>query len=140
MKTDPPTDPPEFTWNQTPWDDMDREQLIRELIKRQSAIHWALYPLACAAREGGVFWSHEGCGGKALETIEACKTQEFPALRYVDSITFPDSHGSQWTVCDKCGEMLGGGDTNGYPCTGLSKRGCTGTHHPITWETIRSLP
>lgn len=135
------TEEREYKWAETPWDDLDREGLIRELIKAQSAIRAAK---AAIVRLRGLdkrcpYWDM-ACA--ALAKIEATASPDFPALRYVDSVAFEVR--AKWTVCPDCGTMLGSfgnGETKeGISCSiaGFGKPGCSGVHRLITWEDIRA--
>lgn len=134
-------------WTETPWDAMSREELIRELIKMQSAIRHAHFLLSIDYSYGqsSPFWQKGGNGWMAYESARNCICDDFPALRYVDSVASP-SLGRLWTTCTECNAMFGtngSGETmEGKTCkeAGFGKPGCAGVHRLITWDDLRKEP
>jgi len=136
-----------MNWAETPWDAMSREELIRELIKFQSAIRHAHFPLFQYQLHcrNDPFWREGGGGWIGYEAVRNCDTDDFPALRYVDSVALP-SLGRLWTICTDCNAMFGtngrGETMEGKTCSeaGFGKAGCAGVHRLITWNDLRKEP
>jgi len=137
-----------MNWAETPWDAMSREELIRELIKFQSAIRHAYFPLSqyYSYEQSSPFWRKGGSGWfgyEAIRCVSAC--MDFPALRYADSVALP-SLGRRWTICTECTAMFGtngrGETMEGKACSeaGFGKHGCLGVHRLITWDDLRKEP
>lgn len=109
---------PELQWGETPWDELSRDDLLRE-VQRMYAALVALNTTAGLCRfreEASPFWGTRGTGGRAieharqiLEPLHAKYSSEqiFRSFfRYAVDLLF-ENLGSQWAVCDQCGQMLG---------------------------------
>lgn len=107
-------------WGETPWDDMPREQLLREVQRMYSALISARGSLINGQRfdSENPYWKRGGCGGEAVEMVEQALSPYKgdhqgngyePAydtfFRYANDLLF-DGCGSNWMVCDN-GDMVG---------------------------------
>jgi hypothetical protein len=142
MKTD-------LKWGQTPWDDMTKEELLREVQRMYAALSNAnsVMKMARYGNENSPFWGNEGTGGKALEMSrqilepldrygEAIYRRFF---RYAYDLLFDQTNfkiGFDWQVCPMCGVMLGSGHDEGRPCE-MGKPGCTGIMRKLTWDDLK---
>lgn len=106
-------------WGETPWEKLDRDELLREVQRLYSA---GLSMACCLkmARASDVYspyWGPRGSGGRALakwDTINEPLEKKFgneeiyrAFYRYADDLLFSPGLGSNWVICDVCGGMLG---------------------------------
>lgn len=107
--------PREMKWGTTPWDDLPREELMREIKRMYSALE-AAYGVMNLARLGdkhAPFWAGvDGSGRLALEktnqVLRSYKNRSDDIyrafFRYADDLLF-DGLGRNWMVGD-CGDMI----------------------------------
>jgi hypothetical protein len=153
-------EPKELEWGETIWDDMTKEELLRECQRMYSALiaTGSVVEMYKAHDPNSPYWSLQGVGGRALAKyeqvmkpiIDKWDTHE-PMyrvfFRYANDLLFTDV-GSGWVICDTCGAMWGGhvgrvlGDVDnswiGQPCNGKigGKPGCTGTIRNLEWSDL----
>lgn len=146
--------PKELEWGCTPWDDMTKEELLREVQRMYSAITSASSVLAIWANsQTSAYWGPEGVGGKASEKIRQVinhTESEYESeeiyrafFRYADDLLFDCrevSLGAGWCVCPLCDRMFGrtiGGDrAEGKKCGSIGGNACVGVLRPIIWEDL----
>lgn len=108
-------------FGETPWDDMPREQLLRETQRMYAALIASRGVLWISQRDNeySLYWKRGGCGGEAVEMVEQALSPYYdrehsgggyePAynsfFRYAVDLLF-DGCGSNWMVCDN-GDMVG---------------------------------
>lgn len=110
------TKPTRLKWGQTPWDNLSREELLRELQRAYAALTATNGALAMMCEKGkSAFWGRGGTGGDALEkarcVIETTE-ERFDAediyrafFRYATDLLFPEAkwhQGPGWRTCDHC--------------------------------------
>lgn len=139
---------PELKWGQTPWDNLSREELLREVQRLWSALESTSSCLRImrASQSGGGYWSPDGSGGRALEKARQIQEpikeqyddeQVYRAFfRYADDLLF-EGVGSDWQVCDSCGEMTGAiaGMASSVECWR-----CKTPKRPLTWADLEPRP
>ena len=140
----------DLNWGETPWDDMPREELVRETQRFYAAIVEAKSILGQSAygRTAMPFWSSVGMGGralaratKALEPYEGKWPGETPYrafFRYAVDLLFPGM-GAGWHICDACGFMLGSSPDGTPPagCIDCAYKGRTAPPlRPIEWRDL----
>lgn len=144
-----------LSFGQTPWDDMSRDDLLREVQRMASALvacRGALH-LCRLRQENHPFWLRDGTGAiavlhaeAALATYdavgdEACYCAFF---RYANCLLFPEPAGPDgprgWFVCDGCGRMTANTE-NGLseakqkcPQAGVCQNS---PMRPIAWDDLR---
>lgn len=143
-------------WGQTPWDNMSRDELLREVQRMYSAIVSLNSALGlCAHGERGGYWGTNGTGGSALEKArqileplhERVDSESIyrAFYRYADDLLFESNGydiGSGWVVCPVCKTMYGDGpnvkQVAETPCKdkGLYPN-CEGILHTLTWADLR---
>lgn len=150
----------ELKWGETHWDNMTREELLRETQRMYVTIQ-SLYWLAKMIRHSAgdtPFWGKGGTGGVAFEmgrqvlepiwqTYDDSDPMYQGFFRYARDLLFEDTGyeiGFGWAVCSECGVMLGktaGSQSNrliGKPCSesGFGKQGCNGTFRKLEWGDL----
>lgn len=141
-------------WGETPWDDLPREDLLREVQRMFSALESArnvLRILKAAADPTSLFWSQQGSGGRALDHAEQVADALYAAydaediyrsfFRYATSLLFDVPDEEKWVVCSFCGRMWSGRDTAqriGTPCTEflIPTGTCTGVLRWLEWGDL----
>lgn len=106
----------DLEWGETPWDDMPREELVRETQRLYAALVEArrvLESYGCGDSKNP-FWQRGGDGGDALEMagealgtygdVRAVLYRSF--FRYAVGLLFPGV-GADWHVCVACGLIIG---------------------------------
>lgn len=101
----------------TPWDNMPREELIREMQKAYSALlsaHSVLLNVKGVSSNQTFWTAPEGRGGRAVSKVEAVFStykQQFEDYQFYgeffrtcDPLLFPEL-GENWVICEKCGTM-----------------------------------
>lgn len=135
-------------YGQTPWDDMSREELLREMQRAYAAVDAARSALELSVGSEPVpFWRAGGRGYRALEMCEAVVSRverQFNSedvyrafFRYAVDLLFGPEFGSGWRVCPK-GHMLG--DTPTTEGARRSHRVCSLCDAPmrdIEWRDIQ---
>lgn len=110
-----------LNWGETPWDNLAREELLREVQRFYAAAVAARSALKLASMNDpqSPFWtSIQGTGGSALTKTslalgrsEAAKCDDEDVyrcfFRYAADLLFTPEIGFGWWICDKCGTMLG---------------------------------
>ena len=141
-------------WGATPWDDMPREELLRETQRLYAALNSSHHALAMTGHgQTSGFWDRgNGSGGQALAmgemvlgAIHARHDSENiyrMFFRYAVDLLFTPKLGFGWAICDKCGQMIGaqpGGDPPvGEPCRSMRKG--DEPHGPmrlLEWDDLR---
>jgi hypothetical protein len=140
-------------WGETPWDDMPREQLVREVQRMYSALILARGPLINGKRreESSPYWRRGGVGGDAIDRVEQAlspyKNDESdgggyePAyrsfFRYAVDLLF-DGHGSNWAVCEN-EHMIGAYFSDRPETCSLCRETGKGevSMRPITWDDLQ---
>jgi hypothetical protein len=133
-------------WGETPWDDMPREQLIRETQRMYAALVAAHGPLAMIKYSDPTspFWGRGGTGGDALTMVKQALAPypDEPAyrsfFRYAVDLLF-EGLGSKWMICEKCEGMTGSYDdrspTSCVSCRMKDEVG--GVLRPIRWDDLK---
>jgi hypothetical protein len=142
-------------WGETPWDNLTREELLREIQRMYSACVSANSALRLASRgETHGFWGTGGTGGEALEKARQVVDEtesDFDGeqiyrcfYRYADDLLFDHSKyriGFGWAVCPVCGIMFGSGG-DGSPAVGrtcksfMPHQECEGVLRPLEWKDL----
>lgn len=136
------SDPIKMKYGQTPWDDMPREELLREMQRAYAAAQAARSALALAAGPSpSAFWGPEGTGGRALAMCEAVTSrveEKYSSedvyrafFRYAVDLLFTPELGHGWNICEK-GHMLA--NVNGSPMSTCSQ--CKRPMRRIEWRDI----
>lgn len=128
----------------TPWDDMPREELLKEVWKFYLASHSAFYTLRALSRQAPMLFGPTTYGAslemvrQAVEPlVETADGGEAPfnqfLTRYATDLLFEPTHpmiGYGWMGCPTCGKMIGasmGHDLSSVPVP-------AGTRCKDTWE------
>lgn len=137
-------------WGETPWDDMPRKDLLREVQRMYSALtsaQSALYAMSNA--ESSPWWSNVGTGGRALEKVkQALEAYDDGGrwresiyrsfFRYADDLLFRGV-GPGWMICDECQQMTGrplDGEQSAT-CILCEMKGNPGRPtRPLTWSDV----
>lgn len=110
----------ELKWGETPWDDLSKEELLREVQRMFSALQSAQSVLRILRVQDPVslFWQMDGSGGRALNRIEQAldavyQTHDKESLyrtffRYAASLLFSVPDEEKWLICPTCGCMWSG--------------------------------
>jgi hypothetical protein len=144
-------------WGQTPWDDMDKEELLLTIFKMYSAVV-SLDSCLSTIRPnvpGHAYWGTKGVGGRALEksrqvldpiheSVEGGSGEIYRAFfRYAPDLIFEPGEyqlGWGWTVCPECGKMLGrstnGESKEGELCSDLFPKDCSGIFRKLSWYDL----
>jgi hypothetical protein len=140
----------ELAWGKTPWDDLSREELLREVQRMYSAnLSMASTLRLISHGETTGYWSSQGTGGHALakgEQVRSRVESKYKAesvyrsfFRYADDLLF-DGLGSGWVVCDRCGRMLArgpeGSEFAGSRCIWCDMKGVASVLRPLTWDDL----
>lgn len=144
-------------WGQTPWDNMTREELLREVWRMWVALT-SVAPILEGDEQrsmGHPFWGKDGCGGRAMEQArqviepiaEVYDTENLyrAFFRYAPDLLFQQRGvrlGFGWAICPVCGDMYGrradGVEAAGTRCDAHGLRpNCPGVLRPITWADLR---
>lgn len=150
----------QLEWGQTPWDNMERQELLQEVWRMFAALRSCesiLDNIKFFDERGSPspFWSQEGRGGAALEMAHQAMhaTQEYDDenlsrtfFRYARDLLFERNGyrmiGSAWVVCPVCGAMYGelvsGETSEGMRCDMKpgGDRGCSGVLRPLEWGDL----
>lgn len=135
-------------WGQTPWDNLSREELLQHVQRLYAAVDAAKGALGLMAN-GGLFWSAEGTGGRALAKVQQAEAQASDGyeaeeiyrcfFRYACDLLF-EGVGAGWDICPVCGQMLGattdGKRVTGERCGNYLPKGCDGIFRPLAWEDL----
>ena len=121
----------ELKWGETPWDNMSREELLREVQRMFSAVQSArnVMGMVRGPESDSPYWQFDGTGGRAVEkcdqVINLVTDQYDPEAlygayyRYADDLLFTGL-GMGWAVCPQCGTLTGTGrereSAAGKPC------------------------
>lgn len=149
----------ELKFGETPWDNLPREELLRE-VQKMYAVIGALNSVVSQSRrpeaEQHPYWGAEGTGGRALEMANQVLTpitEKYEAeniyrsfYRYAYDLLFDQSKakiGFGWVVCPECGVMFGK-DTKGHShegenCSSVgmsNKPDCQGVFRKIEWSDL----
>jgi hypothetical protein len=133
-------------WGETPFDKMDRAQLLLHCQRMYDACTGSRSLLRQFewADPNSPFWGRKhGSGGRELaklsdivETIEATFDHESiyrAFFRYATDLLFPTlGIGSRWHVCDKCGSMQGAACDGAVHLCVM----CKSTMRPIVWADL----
>ncbi|MCL4296283.1 MAG: hypothetical protein KJ077_11165 [Anaerolineae bacterium] len=144
---------PELQWGQTPWDNLTREELLREVQRMYAAVQ-SLYSEITVRKEmkpDSVYFAPDGAGGRAWERghqiveplVEQYGDQVYRAFfHYATDLLFEPSayHQPQRVICPECGEMWGG-DTATFGLGKVHKfvegRGeCNGVLRRLKWADL----
>lgn len=135
-------------FGETPWDDMPREKLLREVQRMYSALVAVQGPLNLFKIQDSTspFWSIRGTGGRAFAKVEQCLAPypDEPAytsfFRYAVDLLF-EGLGSKWMICGKCQGMTGSFDDNPpASCAMCHVKGEQGgTMRPIRWDDLKPM-
>ena len=138
----------ELKWGQTPWDDMSREELIRELSRYHMALESALGVMRLSVMEQPqqyLYWE-VGPGGRALSkaTIAMAHADRFDAyrtyFRHAAILLFPTLE-ETWAICDRCQVMSQrvGGTSVGASCHDCARKGVESIMRAVTWDDLKPL-
>lgn len=145
----------DLKFGETPWDDMPREELLREVQRMYSALVSARGVLREAQRgeEHSPYWKKNvpdhrgvgggwGSGGEALLKVEQALAPYLDArgddgntydafFRYANAILFDGL--LVWKVCDACEQFVGNYDGLAIDKCHL----CGGDVRPLAWDDLR---
>lgn len=138
-------------WGETPWDNLTREELLREVQRYHSALESAASVMRQLAFGSQLlFWS-EGPGGKALAKAEQARehiagfsseTVYRSFFRYADDLLF-EGMGDRWRICDRCAVMCSligePRNKNHLLCHDCERKGIESYTRPITWDDLKPL-
>ncbi len=142
---------PELQWGETPWDNLSREDLLREVQRMYAAVLSADGALSlCRGNERGGFWSASGgTGGRALAKCELARAwveSEYDHenvyrafFRYAVDLLFSPELGFGWTACDGCDVLTGPMDGKpivGQPCSECARQGRQSVRRPLEWRDL----
>lgn len=132
-------------FGQTPWDEMNRDELLVVVWRLYAALTETASSLRMAKSwdPGSPYWSGRGVGGRALgmaamalhpwATMDGTSEDIYRAFfRYAVDLLFARSLGTGWQVCDECGDMLAAGGEREPPTT------CLRGHkvRPLSWRDL----
>ncbi len=127
-------------WGESPWDRMERADLLREVQRLHSAAESALSVLEAIRDRGHRYWGPLGNGGLALEKCrQATKAVRegfedsnlFRAFyRYACDLLFDAPIGYGWRICEQ-GHMTGSNDEWRMSC-GV----CRKDVRPLRWDDL----
>lgn len=142
-------------WGQTPWDNLTREELLREVQRMASALQSANSVLKMVEAVGSdhPFWT-EGTGARAAAKVNQAlfRLADYSSenvyrsfYRYADDLLFDRSTkpriGWGWAVCPVCDQMIGEGTEGqsavGTPCASHLHNECAGILRAITWDDLQ---
>lgn len=145
----------ELEWGETPWDNLSREELLREVQRMASALITAQSTIKMmrVGNETSTYWT-QGVGGSALHKIDQALhlANEYESenlyrsfYRYAVDLLFDCSVnryiGFGWAVCPVCGTMFGetpdGVSSVGTPCATHLNKECPGILRPIEWGDLQ---
>lgn len=143
-------------YGETPWDGFSKAELLREVQRMYSALISAQSVLKMqeATDELSTYWGKTGVGGgtremirQIIEPLHKAHTSEAiwrAFFRYADDLLFDTSTGYRmigcdWTVCPKCGVMLGRGkeDLVGKPHSDIIYKDCDGIMERLDWKHLK---
>lgn len=141
-------------WGETPWDDLTKGELLREVGRMFSALESAksvLSIMKALAREDDTFWGKQGSGGRALDRASQVIDPVYEAyddesvyksfFRYANSLLFNVSDDEKWIICPECGGMWSGKETALYVGTVCSEypiklSECKGILRWLEWKDL----
>jgi hypothetical protein len=143
----------ELTWGHTPWDDLTRDELLREVQRMYSANLSMVSALSIASHgDTSGFWREDRPGGLALSKgrqVRALVESKYNAesvyrafFRYADDLLFQGA-GFGWMVCDRCGDCYGAGPEGEKPTRCIRCGGIEGVEsplRPLTWDDLKPPP
>lgn len=143
------SEPIRLNFGQTPWDNLSREELLREVQRYHSALTSAASVLRLCnfASDNHGFWT-EGSGGIAIEKAERIKARldgfnsesVFRSFfRYADDLLF-EGLGDGWVACGQCEVLwsqMGPVDPGPRYCNDCKRKGIESLLRPITWDDLR---
>lgn len=141
-------------YGETPWDDLNKEELLLLVKKMYSALNSDLNVLNAVNNPDSLFWSNDGPGECALEKTkqiidkihsEYSSENIFRAyFRYANDLLFNNDK-NKWCICPLCGELIKDRKSInfliGKKCGEIipKKTGyCEGILRPITYEDLKS--
>jgi hypothetical protein len=135
--------PRELEWGETPWDDMPREELLREMQRAYAAVNAARSVLGILqGPDPSAFWKPRGSGYRALAMCTAVTSrveERFDSesvyrafYRYAVDVLFAPELGFGWAVCEN-GHMVGAGNDMRPPTKCFQ---CKKPMRPIEWRDI----
>jgi hypothetical protein len=139
----------ELHWGETPWDNLSREELLREVQRLYSAATsaYSVIDLFKVVQPIAPYWGENGFGAAALEKLRQCIEDGVAAqydegdiyqsfFRYADDLLFHPSAYREvrddWMVCDTCGRMCAPGE-EGDACI-FEK---SGKLRKLTWDDLK---
>jgi hypothetical protein len=136
----------ELTWGQTPWDDMPREELIREVVRMHAAMRAAENVIAMWKWHApdSAYWNAAvgGVGGVAMGKIALARAHVDTFERHgtgfareAEDLLFPGL-GPNWRLCEVCKDMTARGIGN--PPADTCFR-CGGPVRPLTWDDMKPI-
>jgi hypothetical protein len=148
----------ELKWGQTPFDELCRDELLRQCQRMFAATQSLTTALGfCKINApGSPYWGTKGTGGTALEkgkqALEAAvrgyngENIYCSFFRYANDLLFTEQTGFEigfgWDVCPKCGQMVGRGAPGkrhtGMACKDVLHWGeCDGIMRPLEWNDLK---
>lgn len=142
----------QLEWGQTPWDDLDRDTLLREVQRMASALQSAhsVMRMTKYNNEEHPYWS-VGTGARACKKVDQAlaRLEDYDSedvyrsfYRYADDLLFTGV-GFGWAVCPVCGQMFGenseGASAVGTKCASHLNKTCPGVLRPITWDDLKPV-
>lgn len=136
-------------WGETPWDNLTREELLRE-VQRYHSAHASAYGVMRQLAMGSPhpFWS-EGPGAKAMAKAEQVRERlaGFNSelvyrsfFRYADDLLF-EGLGDNWRACDTCEVMFSRigppSRKNHLLCNDCKRKGIDSITREITWDDLK---
>lgn len=140
----------ELNWGETPWDNLPKEELLREVQRMFFALQSADDVLRVFQRQDHPFWEKSGRGGRALDRAAQVIEPVYEAYdqedvyrsfyRYAVSLLFEVPDYERWIVCSECGDMQSGGLAASYVgsvCKDAFRRGeCQGIMRWLEWKDL----
>ena len=137
-------DKPELQWGETPFDEMDYDELFETCLRLYSACVEAGGALKMVrhADPASPYWGKEGTGGIALMMLDQALGKAngerdpgdaYGFFRYANCLLFSGPGITRWCVCEKDEVMQGSYHSTG---PGVCIK-CDGPMRPLTWDDMK---
>lgn len=133
-------------FGETPWDNLPREDLLREVQRMYAALQTAESVMKFSADNSG-FWTR-GTGFRAMQKTKmalAAVRGKYDSesvyrsfFRYAADLLFsPDIDETWWTACDGgCKVFIGAEGLVGEPCSECASQGREGVRRALEWRDL----